>query len=308
MAFGYAAKPNLLGQPTSQPKPQGNIRNVYDAAVTQNADDYDNIREGYDSLQQRARSNQNNSPLNYVPVNPIFNRNIQGINYQRSDDLNTAITGLKDYSNTGGYSDADIGNIRERGISPIRSIYDSARRGVERNKVLQGGYAPNYGAVMSKMARESAGQIGDVTTRVNADIAKMVASGKLSGLQSLGSVASRDNELMNQANARNTEMQNEVERMNADEQRRVDELNAAERARVDTLNRGVDQQNFNNELNAVQGKQSLYGTTPALTQTFANQALQDNAQSMQAVTTANNIKQQRANVGLNLIGRLGGRA
>lgn len=295
-----AALPLPIG--IQKPKPQsGSIRSVYDAAASQNAQDYDDIRAGYDSLQERARSGQNTTKLNYIPINPIFNRNIQGQQYQRSGELNTALTGLEDYSRTGGYSDTDIGNIRERSISPIRSIYDSARRGVDRQKVLSGGYSPNHGALTAKMARESSSRIGDITTKVNADIAQMIASGKLSGLQSLGSVASRDNELMNQTNARNVQSANEVERMNVDEQRRVDDTNREMQLRIDEINNRNNQQNVSNEMDAVRGKQSLYGTTPALTQTFGNQVLADNAQNMQAVTTANAIKNQRANVGLNLV-------
>ena len=292
---------NSMGVPFSygNTKPANNMSSAYDAATSEQAQNYDDMMGRYDNILNNPSNKV--SPLNYVPINSVFNRNLQGTQYNRSNDLNTAITGLSDYSKTGGYSDSDINNIRERSISPIRSIYDSAQRGLNRQKVLQGGYSPNYGALTAKMARDSSSQIGDLTTRVNADIAQMVASGKLSGLNSLGNVASRDNELMNQASRYNTDLQNQIELMNTEEQKRVEGLNNQRRLEVEGLNNAAILQNNNTEMNALQGKTSLYGTTPALTQTFGNQVLQNNAQNLQAIQTANVIKNQRANTGLNLI-------
>ena len=292
---------NSMGVPFSygKTKPVNNMSSAYDAATSEQAQNYDDMMGRYDNILNNPSNKV--SPLNYVPINSVFNRNLQGTQYNRSNDLNTAITGLSDYSKTGGYSDSDINNIRERSISPIRSIYDSAQRGLNRQKVLQGGYSPNYGALTAKMARDSSSQIGDLTTRVNADIAQMVASGKLSGLNSLGNVASRDNELMNQASRYNTDLQNQIELMNTEEQKRVEGLNNQRRLEVEGLNNAAILQNNNTEMNALQGKTSLYGTTPALTQTFGNQVLQNNAQNLQAIQTANVIKNQRANTGLNLI-------
>lgn len=296
--------PKELGY--QKPNPTGSIRNVYDAAATENSQNYDDIMGNYDNLLGNIKNNRGGK-LNYVPINPIFTKNIQGQQYSRSNDLNNAITGLDEYSKTGGYSDADIGNIRERGISPIRSIYANAQQNLNRQKSLSGGYSPNQGALTAKMARESSSQIGDLSTRINADIAQMIASGKLSALNSLGSITGRENEQINSVNQRNVDLQRDVDLHNTNEQRRVDDLNNQYKLKIEDFNKGSEQQNFNNELGAIEGKRSLYGTTPALTQTFANQVLQNNQQNMQAATTANMIKNQRANIGLNLVqSQLGG--
>ena len=300
----------LVGQGSMGRGSQGSINNVYNAAASQQAQDYDDIMGGYDSLQNRG--SRDYSPLNYTAVNPVFNRQLQTNQYNRSNDLNTTITGLQDYANTGGYSEADKSNLRARGTNTIRSIYDSAQRGVNRQRSLQGGYSPNQGALIAKMARESAGQIGDITSRVNADIAERVAAGKLSGLSQLSAATGRENELINENDQRNIDAFNKNELWNTNEQNRINELNIREQLRVNELNdrntREYNQQNYNNELNAVSGKQSLYGTTPGLTSTFANQALMNNQQQMQAVQTANMLKNQRANIGLNLVqNQLGGR-
>jgi len=43
--------------------------------------------------------------------------------------------------------------IRERAIAPTRGLFEAGKRNVERNKALQGGYAPGYGAQMLALAR-----------------------------------------------------------------------------------------------------------------------------------------------------------
>ncbi len=268
------------------------LRSVYDAAATTQAEDYDKIMGNYDDILNSAKSRS--SGLNYVPINPVFNRNVRDNTYSRSNSLNNAITGLEDFSKTGGYSDSDVQNIRERSISPIRSIYSSAQEGLRRQKVLSGGYSPNYGAVSSKMARDASSRIGDITTKVNADIAQMIAQGKLSGLQSLAPTAARENELINSTRNKNVDVKNQNDLGNTEEQRRVNTLNTQLRTQRES-------QGANDALAAVQGKTSLYGTTPALTQLFGNQVLQNNAQNMQAATTANQLKNQRTNTGLNLL-------
>lgn len=294
--------------PFQTPRPvNSGLFGSYNNAVNQNTKDYTDIMHGYDSI--LSGNNNKSSKLNYVPINPVFTKQITAPAYQRSDDLTNAIQGLTDYSQTGGYSDQDVNNIRERGISPIRAIYANAQDNLRRQKVLQGGYSPNYGALTAKLARESSDKIGDITTKVNADIAQMIASGKLSALNSLSSVASQDNAAENAANQRLAELQNQVELANAEEQRRVDEENNKNRLSVEEYNNSLDQGNTENQLRALSGKTSLYGTNPALTQSFANQVLQNNAQNLQAVQTANTIKNQRANIGLNLLSQqLGVRA
>jgi hypothetical protein len=154
---------------------------LYNTAVGQQATDYGNIMKGYQNL--------SSSP-----------------GYQNTANL----------AQTGGYSDADQAAIRERGISPIRSIYASAQQNVDRNKALQGGYSPNYGAVQAKMSRDMSTQIGDQTTKVNADLAQNIAQNKMQMAPQFAAQAAQP----------------------------------------------------------LQNQQSLYGTTPALSNLFGNQALQ----------------------------------
>ncbi len=181
------------GQPNSEPvDPLINQYKLYDTAVKQQSGDYGNIMKAYQDYQSGP-----------------------------------AMTNLVNLSQTGGYSPEDISSIRERGISPIRSVYASANRDVDRTKALQGGYSPNYNAVKAKMAREMSDTISNQTNNVNAGIAQNVAQNKLSIAPNFASAAFRP----------------------------------------------------------IEGMQSLYGTTPAMSALFGNQALQH-------ASLQNNINQE----------------
>lgn len=168
---------------------------LYNTAIQQQAGDYGNIMAGYQGL------------LNKGP----------------SADIAASTANLKDLAGTGGISDADAANIRARGVSPIRAAYATAQRNTDRQRGLQGGYSPNYGAVQAKLAREGSESLAAGNTNVEAAIAEMRAKGRL---QAGGAYA-----------------------------------NAAG-------------QQDNSTQNALQGMASLYGTTPALSSLYGNQALQ----------------------------------
>jgi len=172
----------------------GGVTGAYglaNTAINQQAGDYSNIMKGYQDLAS--------SP-----------------GYQNTANL----------AMSGGYSPEDISSIRERGISPIRSIYASANRDVDRQKAIQGGYSPNYAAVKAKMAREMSDTISNQETNVNAGLAERIAQNKIQMAPQFAAQAEKP----------------------------------------------------------LQNQQSLYGTTPALSSLFGNQALQ-------AAQLQNNINQ-----------------
>jgi len=166
------------GDPTNPSNGAGFFPGVYQSALGQTAEDYDSIMKQYKDLGSKVSSEGGSrSDLNYTPITPHLT------DYSAGDT--TGINSLRDFSSTGGFDEAGINDIRARAIAPIRSIYDSANRNLSRQKVLSGGYAPNFGAVSAKLARDSAGQIGNVTTNANAAIAEMVQRGKLAGATAL---------------------------------------------------------------------------------------------------------------------------
>lgn len=191
------------GQQQQQPPPLNpagvsGAFGLYNTAVEQQAKDYDNIMSGYKGFNSSA---------------PMQN--------------------FGELAATGGYSEADKQNIRERDVSPIRSIYASANRDVDRQKAIQGGYSPNYGAVKAKMARDLSQTIGDRVTATNAGIAQNVAQNRVGLAPSFAS------------------------------------------------------QSFA----PLQGQANLYGTTPALANTFGNQA-------MSSANLQNDIYQSTGSAGM----------
>lgn len=193
---------------------------AYGSAINTQGSDYDRLMAAYQGQSSTAPT----APISYDP----------------SSDVTSALATLKNFSNTGGYSDSDINNIRERDISPIRSVYSNAAQDLARQKVISGGYSPGYAGATAKMARDEASQIGATTTNANAGIAQMVQAGKLAAVQPYANLAAGQSN--NQLSVANT-------------------------------NAGIDQSNKARQLQILQGQQSLYGTNPALVSTFGNQAL-----------------------------------
>jgi hypothetical protein len=95
------------------------------------------------------------------------------------------LTGYSDFATTGGFSPRDIQNIRAQSIAPIRSIVSSGIQEVNRQGKM--GNAPNKVAALAKISREGAYETADATTNAEANIARMIQSGKLAGLGGLQS-------------------------------------------------------------------------------------------------------------------------
>lgn len=258
--FGSTKKP--------PPNPLTQQYKLADTAVTQQAGDYDTIMRGYtDNL--AALRNQTNNGV-YSPTIP---------QYQPTTDYTSALGQLKNLGQTGGYSPGDVADLRERGISPIRSVYANAQRDINRRNTVSGGVSANYNALKARMAREESSKIADQVTNVNASIADRIASNKVGLAGTTGQLAAGEQSERNRFGLNAAEIQNEASRFNA--------------TRKDANNSNI--------LQNLSGMQSLYGTTPALSSLFGNQALQ-------AASLQNNINQQNISNGLSLIGkRVGGR-
>ena len=224
----------------------------FSSVPTQNSD-YGKIMGNYDTLFRDARTNAN-ARTQFQPVG------FTGIpQYQSTGRLNDVANRLTGFADTGGYSEADLGNIRARGAAPIRSVYASALQNLKRQKSLQGGYSPNYGAIAAKMAREQAGILSEKSADIEAGIADRVQEGKRFGLSNLSPLAQRESELTH-----------ESKRENATGRQRVNELNANLRLDTERLNRTGRDNAISQALQATGGMTNLYGTSPAQTTNFSN--------------------------------------
>jgi len=107
-------------------------------------------------------------------------------NYNRSadqafGDYGNIMGEYDNFSKTGGYNALDKSNMRNRALSPIRSIYANANREVDRSKSLQGGYSPGYGVLKARMARDMNQGMSDAAGGTEAQLAQMINEGKRFG-------------------------------------------------------------------------------------------------------------------------------
>jgi hypothetical protein len=238
---------NMFGQQPQTQQPSLSFQQAYPAAVHQTGQDYDRIMQGYQNLYNQA-------PGQYQPLSDLFKQKLSQsggpVNYSQSGDVTSSLGILKNLAQTGGYGENDIASMRARGINPIRSVYANAQRNLDRQRSLQGGYAPGFGAASAKMAREMADQIGEQTHRVNADIAERVAGGKLSAAPQFAGYAGGE----------------------ADRALRAKMAGQDEQQTYLSGLLGLTDKSIGTQMQALGGQQSLYGTTPALANTFGDQA------------------------------------
>ncbi len=159
--------------------------------------------------------------------------------------------GYEEFANTGGYSEDDIRNLRARGTAPVRAMYGNVQREMNRQRSLQGGYAPNFMASMAKMARDQSAAQADAQQNVEAGLAEQIRAGRLQGLGGMSGI--------------------ETSRLGADVD--VSKFNAMADMNTGMFNSQQGQDRYNNRLNALGGMSSLYGTAPGMSSAFGNQLL-----------------------------------
>lgn len=243
----------LITQNQTPSPMETSMTNNYTAAAGQNMKDYTSMMGNFDNLYKQVSARQ---PTTFKATRP-------GELNEAYGNLRSAGKGYQEFANTGGYSEKDQQELRARGISPIRAAYSNATRELDRTRALGSpGGSANYIAAASKMQRELPGQLADATTNVNAGLADAIRQGKLAGLSGLSGVGSAMGGLSSEEANRILQAQGMTE---------------------DSYQRGVA-----NRLGVLGAQGSLFGTSPGLTSTFGNQAL--------------NAQGQRQNYGLDLIG------
>lgn len=260
----------------------GNLRN--DTLIPQNQtmwNNYQNATQGqqgdYQNIMNQYQTAGGNVPtptaapnVNVARVNPAI------ANYQRSNELNNTMQGYGEMAKTGGFSDQAQADIRERGISPIRSTYANAMSNINRQRALQGGYAPNAIAATEKMTRTLPGQLADATTNVNAQLAQMVQQGKLAGLGGMATTSMADNQMMNQMMSQNAERQQAAGTSNQNMEMQVAQLKQQGHSDFEARQLAANQQ----KLAAAGGQASLYSSTPGMASMFGNQVLEGTNQRL----------------------------
>lgn len=205
--------------------------NTYPASILQAGQDYDDLMSRYRDFLGLSKNSGN-----------MLRSQYEGLLKEKEDPrLTRALNDFGVLSRTGGYSEGDKADIRERGISPIRAVYSNAMQNVTRQKAIQGGYSPNYAASMAKMSRELSQNLSDATTNVNAGIAQNVAQNKLSATPQYAGLLQQQ------------------------QQGKFNSLNALQ---------ALYGMQGNQQLAALGGMRDVYGTTPANPALYGQQAIQ----------------------------------
>lgn len=232
------------------------------AGASQQASDYDKIMQQYGNFVGNVSSNPV-TPTTVAPqtVAPTTSP------YQQSADVTGSLANLSNLSQTGGYTPQGIADIRARDISPTRGIYANAQQNVERQRALGGGYSPNFNASQAQMARDESNQVAGIDTAANAGIAQNVAANEISASGTYAGAAASANAERQGANLANANIVNQINESNANRNLSGQQGNQAANLNAQFGNRA-------NILSGLEGSKNLYGTTPALTQTFGNQVMQ----------------------------------
>jgi hypothetical protein len=266
---------NRFGPQQKKANPVEDMYNLRNSAITTQAGDYDDIMSKFRNIYADA-TNAGRSGGGFTPYTA------DQTNYAVSPDTTRALASLRDLTETGGLSGADQQNLRARGVSPIRAMYANAQRDMDRQRRLGGGYSPNYGAVTARFARDQSSLMADQLDKVNAGIAEMVQKGKLSAAPQYAGAAQSESDLKHKVGLENTAARNDAKRFNAQ--------GIFEAGRSAFADRNA----------AARGMTDLYGTTPALANTYGNQAL-DTAQFQ------NTVNEQKRNRNAGLVRSMFGR-
>jgi len=90
---------------------------------------------------------------------------------------------FEDYQKTGGYTDAQLGDIRARSNSTLPAYYDAVRQGQNRMASIQGGNPAASAAMAARLAREQAKGMREQTLDTELGLSDRIREGKQWGAE-----------------------------------------------------------------------------------------------------------------------------
>lgn len=250
-----------------QPDPDYTAENALPRSIEQQAGDYDEIMRGYRGILNGPNATGNDIMSRYQQLLQQMQGGPAQHTYGETEEFRNAYRRLNELAETGGLSAAEQADLRSRGTSPVRAVYQNANREMQRQSRLSGGSA-NFNASAARMARQQSQGMADAMTNVNAGIAEMVQRGRLTAAPELGRLGEGSSQRMNQ-----------VGMFNADARNRHNQNMSEILAAMGSFNN----QDANRRQQALQGMTSLYGTTPALVNEFGNQVARNTQLNNQAM-------------------------
>lgn len=163
----------------------GQVSPLINPALQREDQAYNTAYNGYNNLANNL-SSQANSKYGLWDPNRVGSIDHNVGEFKDFAHGNTAQGAMyKDWLNTGGVSDAEKADYRSRATSVIPSIYEGAKRSLDRQNSIQGGINPGYTAQSRQIMGDSARQSQQAATGAEVDLANMVRSGKLSAAGNL---------------------------------------------------------------------------------------------------------------------------
>lgn len=233
---GGTAQNQTQNQQTDITRRSQALENRYNVAADRGEKDYGDQMAGYGNFMQSTLPSM---------MTPHLSRGDFG-----------AYSGYQNFADTGGYSGNDISAIRARGVAPIRSAYAGAQRDIDRQKAIQGGYAPNYIASKAKLTRDIGQSMSDANVNVEASLADQIRQGKLAGLGGMTGIDS----ILGDSQFKSA---------------------------------GVDLSKLGLNLDALKAMSSLYSATPGMASMYGNQMLNSSGQNLDAQQLQNQLAMER---------------
>jgi hypothetical protein len=102
--------------------------------------------------------------------------------------IRDSISQLNEIGRTGGFSPEDRIDYRARSNAPIRSMYSSGRRDLDRMEAMQGGRASGGAAARLQLMRDQGQQLADASRGTEAALNQQIIANRMSGLAGSGSM------------------------------------------------------------------------------------------------------------------------
>jgi len=98
-------------------------------------------------------------------------------------------TGYGTFAQTGGVTGAEQAQTRSMAQKNVGAIYGAMQKNLARQKAIQGGYSPGYGAGSAQLARQGSAAASDAVTGANLGLLQQIRQGQLAGLGGLSGLA-----------------------------------------------------------------------------------------------------------------------
>lgn len=109
---------------------------------------------------------------------------------QANNTLNPAITGYSNFAQTGGVTPQQQQQTLSQTQGTNAGIFDALKQNLSRQKAVQGGYSPGFGANEASLGRQASSAANSATTNANLGLLQQIQQGKLAGLGGLSNIGS----------------------------------------------------------------------------------------------------------------------